>query len=188
MTGELIEIKLRPFDQIDFERLISWVSTPEALGQWCGAFFRHPLDEHQLQRYLDSASQPNVRVIFTALTEPGEVVGHIEISTIWPYLSSRLSRVIVAPGRRGEGIGGAMVARAVAFSFETHHVAHIDLGVAADNATAIACYRRHGFDHVGIWPQAVCVGTQNIDVCWMTLTRMTWARSLTADAARDSRI
>jgi hypothetical protein len=31
---------------------------------------------------------------------------------IWPHLSSRLSRILVAPARRGEGIGGAAVARA----------------------------------------------------------------------------
>jgi RimJ/RimL family protein N-acetyltransferase len=91
--------------------------------------------------------------------------------------ASRLSRVIVAPGRRGEGIGGAIVARAAAFSFETHHVAHVDLGVAAVNAGAIACYRRCGFDHVGTWPQAIHMGTKSIDVCWMTLLRMNWVRS-----------
>ena len=60
-------------------------------------------------------------------------MGHIEVSMIWPYLSSCLSRIIVAPGRRGEGIGGAMVARAAAFSLQVYHVAHIDLGVAAEN-------------------------------------------------------
>jgi hypothetical protein len=61
---------------------------------------------------------------------------------IWPHLSSRLSRILVAPERRGEGIGSAMVARAVAVTFETHHVDRIDLGVAADNAPAFACYRK----------------------------------------------
>jgi RimJ/RimL family protein N-acetyltransferase len=186
MTRDSILIRLRPFDQTDFGRLISWVSTPEALGQWCAAFFRHPLDEHQLQRYLDSASQPNARTIFTALTPSDEIVGHIEVSMIWPYLSSRLSRIIVAPDRRGEGIGGAMVARAAAFSFQTHHVARIDLGVAAENSVAIACYRRCGFDHVGTWPQAIRVGTQSIDVCWMTLMRMNLARFLTTDATLDN--
>ena len=58
MITEPIQLKLRPFSQTDFGRLISWVSTPETLGQWCAAFFRYPLDEDQLQRYLDSASQP----------------------------------------------------------------------------------------------------------------------------------
>ena len=184
MITEPIQLKLRPFSQTDFGRLISWVSTPEMLGQWCAAFFRYPLDEDQLQRYLDSASQPNVRTIFTALALSGEAVGHIEVSMIWPHLSSRLSRIIVAPGRRGEGVGGAIVARADAFSFETHHVARIDLGVAAENALAIACYRRQGFDHVGTWPQAIRMGPQTIDVFWMTLMRTDWARkSLAADAA-----
>ncbi len=178
MTKERTQITLRPFDRTDFRRLISWVSTPDALGQWCAAFFRHPLDEDQLQRYLDSASQPNVRVIFTALAPSGEAVGHIEICMIWPHLASRLSRIIVAPVRRGEGIGGAMVGAAAAFSFETHHVARIDLGAAAGNAAAIACYRQCGFDHVGTWPQAIQVGTNIIDVYWMTLMQMKWAQSM----------
>jgi hypothetical protein len=46
---ESIQLKLRPFSRTDFGRFISWVSTSEALGQWCAAFFRHPLDEEQLQ-------------------------------------------------------------------------------------------------------------------------------------------
>jgi hypothetical protein len=38
MTRGPIQIRLRPFDRPDFGRLISWFSTPEALGQWCAAF------------------------------------------------------------------------------------------------------------------------------------------------------
>src|SRR5258708_39035755 len=155
MTKEPIQLKLRPFTQTDFGHLISWVSTPETLGQWCAAFFRHPLDEDQLQRYLDSASQPNVRTIFAALAPSGEAVGHIEVSMIWPHLSSRLSRIIVAPGRRGEGVGGAMVARAAAFSLETHHGARIHLGVTAENALAIASYPRQRLHPVASWHQAL---------------------------------
>jgi hypothetical protein len=36
------EITLRPFERSDFKRLISWVPTPEAVGQWCGSFFGYP--------------------------------------------------------------------------------------------------------------------------------------------------
>ncbi len=178
MTRQSFPVELRPFDRSDFERLISWVATPQALGQWCAAFFRHPLDEEQLRRYLDSAAQPNVRTIFTAFVPSGEAVGHIEISMIWPHLSSRLSRVLVAPARRSEGIGGAMVARACAFSFKTYHVDRIDLGVAADNAPGIACYRRQGFSHVGTWPKAIPLEAGSVDVYWMTLTRAIWVQSL----------
>jgi RimJ/RimL family protein N-acetyltransferase len=180
MAQEPPQVRLRPFDRSDFEHLISWVPTPHALSRWCGAFFSHPLDEEQLQRYLDSAAQPHVRTLFTAIALSGEALGHISIAMVWPHLSSRLSRVLVAPSHRGEGIGRAMVARAAAFSFETHHVDRIDLGVAADNAVAIACYRGQGFAHVGTWLKAVPIGTEIIDVYWMTLTRATFEAGLAA--------
>jgi hypothetical protein len=67
MKKKAAEITLRPFERSDCKRLISGVPTPEAHGQWCDSFFGYPLDESRLQRYLDSASQPNTRAIFTAL-------------------------------------------------------------------------------------------------------------------------
>jgi RimJ/RimL family protein N-acetyltransferase len=171
------QVTLRSFSHTDLDRLISWVPTQQALTQWCAGFFRHPLDQNQLQRYLDSASQPNVRTIFAAVDQWGDTVGHIEISMIWPHLSSRLSRILVAPARRGAGIGGAMVASAAAFSFKAHNVDRIDLGVAANNAQAIACYSKQGFVHVGTWLKAIPVETDTIDVYWMTLTRVAWLSS-----------
>jgi RimJ/RimL family protein N-acetyltransferase len=178
MTQVPLQVRHRPFDRSDFEHLISWVPTPHALGQWCGAFFNHPLNEQQLRRYLDSTAQPLVRTIFTATTPAGEALGHISTAMIWPHLSSRLSRVLVAPSHRGEGIGKTMVAYAAAFSFETHHVDRVDLGVAADNAVAIACYYGQGFSHVGTWPKAIPIGPEVIDVYWMTLTRTTFKAGL----------
>ena len=66
MVQEPLQVRFRPFERSDFEQLISWVPTPHALSRWCGAFFSHPLNEQQLQRYLDSAAEPLVRTIFTA--------------------------------------------------------------------------------------------------------------------------
>jgi hypothetical protein len=91
------------------------VPTPEAHERWCGSFFGYPLDESRLQRYLDNASQPDTRVIFTALLSSGEPVSHVELSHIWPYLPSRLSRVLVAPDHRQLGIGAGVVSRAITF-------------------------------------------------------------------------
>jgi RimJ/RimL family protein N-acetyltransferase len=76
----------------------------------------------------------------------------------------------------------ATVARAAAVAFDIHHVDRIDLGVAADNAPAIACYGRLGFVHVGTWPNAILTAVGTIDVYWMTLTRVSMPVSRTADA------
>jgi RimJ/RimL family protein N-acetyltransferase len=175
-TAGLPDLSLRPFAREDFGRLISWVRSQEALAEWCADFFRHPLDETQLARYLESSKQPNARAIWAA-ESGGEHVGHIEISQIWPYLSSRLSRLLVAPNYRRRGIGSAMIGRALSFSFREHHVSRIDLGVSATNTRAIACYKRLGFKHVGTWPGGIMTGAGKIDIYWMTVSRDQWGGS-----------
>jgi RimJ/RimL family protein N-acetyltransferase len=169
-------LSLRPFAREDFERLISWVRSQEALAEWCAGFFRHPLDDAQLARYLESSKQPHARVIWAAESD-GEHVGHVEISQIWPYLSSRLSRVLVAPDHRRRGVGAAMIGSALSFSFREHHVSRIDLGVSATNTGAIACYEKLGFTHVGTWPGGITTGAGKIDITWMTIGREQWGGS-----------
>jgi RimJ/RimL family protein N-acetyltransferase len=175
--SELPDVALRPFAREDFGRLMSWVRSEQALVEWCAGFFRHPLDDAQLDRYLESSKQPNARAIWVAETSVGDPVGHVEISQIWPYLSSRLSRILVAPGRRRRGIGSAMIAKAASFSFRQHHVSRIDLGVSASNSAAIACYEKLGFMQVGTWPGGIVAGSAKIDVYWMTVTRDQWRDS-----------
>ena len=168
------DIRLRPFDAADFERLMSWVPDAAAHAAWCGGHFRYPLDATQLERYLQGAQQ-GTACIFTALDATSMPVGHVEISHIWPHLSTRLSRVLVAPSVRQRRIGTTMVAAAVRFSFESHGIDRIDLGVSAANGPAIGCYRKLGFSEVGRWPNAITTADGTIDVCWMTLTRQVWA-------------
>jgi RimJ/RimL family protein N-acetyltransferase len=170
----LPDVALRPFAREDFGRLMSWVRSEAALIEWCAGFFRHPLDDAQLDRYLESSRQPNARVIWVAESSSGDPVGHVEISQVWPYLSSRLSRVLVASDHRRQGIGSAMIAKALSFSFRQHHVSRIDLGVSAGNTAAIACYEKLGFTYVGTWPGGIVVGPTKIDVYWMTVTRHQW--------------
>src|SRR5262249_48670260 len=121
-TPSPVRIALCPFGPEDFDRLMSWLPTEDALVEWCAGFFRYPLTHAQLERYLESSKRPNARVIFTARTTDGEAVGHIEVSQIWPHLSSRLSRVLVAPDQRHLGIGSTIIREALSFSFVQHCV------------------------------------------------------------------
>jgi hypothetical protein len=127
-TTSPVRIALSPFGRDDFDRLISWLPTEDDLVEWCAGFFRYPLTYAQLERYLESSQQPNARVIFAARTMDGEAVGHIEVSQIWPHLSSRLSRVLVVPDQRHQGIGSTIIREALSFSFVQHSV---DLSISA---------------------------------------------------------
>ncbi len=165
-------VTLRPFERGDFDRLISWIATPEALSDWAGGFFAGPLDHARLARYLESADDPEARRrIFTA-TADDRAVGHIELSHIWPQLSGRLSRALIGdPAERGKGLGAAMVRSLATLAFDDYAFDRIDLGVSDRNAAAIACYEKAGFRHVGTWPEAMATPAGTIDVYWMTLAR-----------------
>jgi RimJ/RimL family protein N-acetyltransferase len=178
-TTSTSRIALQPFGREDFSRLISWLPTEPDLVEWCAAFFRYPLTNDQLERYLESTKQPNSRLIFTARStgDEEEVVGHIEVSHIWPHLSCRLSRLLVAPHQRCRGFASAMVAQALSVSFAQYFVDRVDLGVSANNSAAIGCYLKSGFVRGGTWPNAIVTGSSTVDVIWMTVTRDTWARS-----------
>jgi len=174
-TASPVRVELCPFGPDDFDRLVSWLPTEADLVGWCAGFFRYPLSRSQLEGYLETSKLPNARVIFTARTIDHEPVGHIEVSQIWPHLSSRLSRVLVAPNQRRQGIGSNMIQAALSFSFGQHCVERIDLGVSATNFTAISCYTILGFVQVGKWPNAK-LGSQTTDVVWLTMTRDHWAQ------------
>ena len=73
-TTPMAKITLHPFGREDFSRLISWLPTEADLIEWCAAFFKYPLTEAQLERYLESTKQPNSRVIFTARSAADVVV------------------------------------------------------------------------------------------------------------------
>jgi RimJ/RimL family protein N-acetyltransferase len=79
------------------------------------------------------------------------------IVTLFP---DALSRVLTAPDHRRRGLGSAMVGEAMAYSFIEHEVGRIDLGVSATSTSAIRCYERLGFRHVGTWLGGVAAGVR----------------------------
>ena len=62
----------------------------------------------------------------------------------------------VRPGHRGQGVGDALMAAALAEA--TTRVEQVVLTVTASNAGAIGLYERHGFETVGRKPRSIRVG------------------------------
>ena len=143
-------IELQAFGREDFQRLLSWISSPKFLLQWAGPIFQFPLDTPQLERYLAAAAEtPPVRRIFKAVAG-GEVVGHIELDAIDSRnRSARMSRVLIADVWRGRGAGSSMVQALLEFGFGELGLHRIDLVVFDFNLTAIACYEKAGFVREG---------------------------------------
>jgi ribosomal protein S18 acetylase RimI-like enzyme len=146
---------LRPFGADDDEELIGWFEDAAALRRFGGRSLRWPLDRPQLEAL---RADPDVQAFTLWVGEPPARVGHIEI---WRKDGgiARLARVGVAPARRGEGLGRALVAAALAEAARLG-CGRVELGVYADNAVARALYESFGFaptgapDAEGIVPMA----------------------------------
>jgi len=103
-----VNIQLARFARADFYRIIEWIDSPEALHEWAGYRFKYPLTDKQLEDHLAEAeAEHSQRQIFRAVDADTKViVGHVELTHIWPYLSARVARLLVGNSSlREKGVG-----------------------------------------------------------------------------------
>src|SRR4051794_22371708 len=107
-----LPVRLVPFSEADFDRLIAWSPTAEFLFQWAGPAFTFPLNRGQLEAYLTLTRQdPPSSLAFRGVdVGSGVPLGHIELASIdRRNRSARLARVLVGPETRGRGVGQQVV-------------------------------------------------------------------------------
>ena len=141
-------IKLQPFKETDFDRLIAEVSDARFLLQWAGPKYTYPLDAAQLADTLSHAlgEKPSFQVFKAEKAGTPETIGHIQLMDIdYHAASCILGRVLIFQKYRGNGWGRAMVREAVAYAFENLNLVEVTLGVFDFNTPAIRTYKSIGF-------------------------------------------
>ena len=94
---------------------------------------------------LGDPNKPDLRI--TAELD-GEIVGNGGLHPVGPQLRRRHAGVIglaVAPHAQGRGVGHALMQTLCDYADRWWGLLRVELTVFADNARAIALYRRHGF-------------------------------------------
>ena len=134
-------IQLRQFDAGDYELLISWVDSKDALMQFAGPGFTFPLTKEQLDK---SLSDPN-RFAFAVMDANSNIaIGYAEV-----YLtvqSAYLGRILIGDKElRVQGRGKEIVTLILDFVFLKTDKWLAELNVFDWNETAIRCYERVGF-------------------------------------------
>jgi RimJ/RimL family protein N-acetyltransferase len=171
-------IELRPFAREDFHRLIDWSPTPEFLMQWAGPFFTYPLDEAQLEDYLQGAEgeSPFRRIYKVVASETGAVIGHIELGMInLVHRTASVNRVLLGdPAYRGRGIGLEMVRRVQQIGFGEMGLHRLDLVVFDFNESARRCYERAGFRVEGHLRECRKVGDEYWSLYCMGMLEGEW--------------
>jgi RimJ/RimL family protein N-acetyltransferase len=161
--GADVQLHLRRIRQADLPALLAWIRTEEELVQWSGPWnFEFPLDERQLTKFFltETLDDRIRRIQYVAVDEgSGAPVGQIGFSRIWlRTAAAHVGPVIVAPGRRGRGIGLSMVREILRIGFDELCLHRIELVVFDFNKPAIACYEKAGFRTEGVLRDIVRMG------------------------------
>ena len=134
-------LKLEPFTQDDFSKLIGWIDTKRELVQFAGDLFTYPLSEDQLHAYLSQEKLVAKKIIHI---ESGEVIGHCELNFLNEY--PRLSRILIG-NKQNRGLGyGAKIIRLMIDAIQKEiPTKQVELRVFGYNTNAIKLYKKEGF-------------------------------------------
>ena len=134
-------LKLEPFTQDDFSKLIGWIDTKRELVQFAGDLFTYPLSEDQLHAYLSQEKLVAKKIIHI---ESGEVIGHCELNFLNEH--PRLSRILIG-NKQNRGLGyGAKIIRLMIDAIQKEiPTKQVELRVFGYNTNAIKLYKKEGF-------------------------------------------
>ncbi|MDG1567708.1 GNAT family N-acetyltransferase [Bacillus cereus] len=168
-------IKLESFKKSDFKQLINWINSEEFLIQWLGNAFTFPLDEQQLEKYIESANTLAFKVVDE---ETSDVIGHISLGQIDNInKSARIGKVLVGNTKmRGRSIGKHMMKAVLPIAFDELKLHRVTLGVYDFNTSAISCYEKIGFVKEGLLRESKRVGETYWNLWEMSMLEYEWKK------------
>ncbi|QPA33034.1 GNAT family N-acetyltransferase [Thermaerobacillus caldiproteolyticus] len=171
-------IELKYFERSDFKQLINWIDSPKFLLQWGGPQFDYPLNESQLEKYIENANNDTSDTLIYKVIhkETGNVIGHISLGKIdRKNKSARIGKVLVGDKNiRGQGIGQLMVKEILRIAFEELKLHRVSLGVFDFNKSAIACYEKVGFKKEGLLRDCRRIGNEYWSLWEMSILENEW--------------
>lgn len=150
--------ELELFDHRSADVVAGWAGSPDESMLWCS------LTDVDGDVVAGWSERPDVEAF--VLCEAEHVVAYGEIWIDADEQEVELAHVIVDPRRRGEGLGGRLVADLVEQA--RRHYPIVALRVHSLNDTALRCYARAGFERASAADTAAWNAAQTVDFVWMT--------------------
>jgi RimJ/RimL family protein N-acetyltransferase len=176
--------KLRPYRrEVHFKPLTRWFVSELDLVQWGGPALRFPLTPDQVEDGDGSVDSPTTRN-WVAL-DGQRMVGHAQLILDHRSGNATLSKVAIAPDRRGQGLAVPMLRAVLKMVFASRDFERTELHVFTWNTPAIRAYERLGFKLEGVRrSSARSADGVRWDTAFMGILRNEWIES---SAALDKR-
>ncbi len=146
LTGKLV--RLRPLALDDLDRCVEWMNDQE-VTRFITDGARYPFSRAEEEEWLTAAMRrtkpPEISLAIETLAESRHI-GTIALHAVNPEnRKAGLGIMIGDKASWNRGHGTDAVRTLLAFSFDEINLNRVHLEVHADNARAIACYRKCGF-------------------------------------------
>lgn len=147
-------VRLRPVEKDDLPRFVKWFADPEVRENLEMAL---PLSLGQEEKWYERNLQAGEAQAWAIDAQPADMavgpwvhIGSCSFHAVaWRHRSAEMGIVIGARDYWNRGYGTEAVTTLCQFGFETLNFNRIGLRVFANNARAIRCYEKVGFQHEG---------------------------------------
>ena len=138
-------MKLRPYQEADFETVRTWVNDERVHMLWCANLIHYPLEKNNFAEVLQNGKDRLGEIPFIAETDEGAPAGFICYSQNEETKTGMLRFVILDPALRGKGYGREMVSLTAQYGLEERGAQAVRLVVFSANEAAKHCYLSAGF-------------------------------------------
>ncbi len=170
--------RLRPIEKDDLPHFVKWFADPET-RTYLAAYL--PFSLSQEEKWYEKNQAAGDLQAWAIDAQPDDTGGHwVHIGSCGFHTIDARSRagelgiVIGAPEYRGQGYGADAVQTLASFGFYTLNLNRVYLRVFADNARAIRCYEKVGFQLEGRLRQDNYTNGVYRDTLVMGLLRSDW--------------
>ena len=149
-------VRLRPIERADLPRFVEWFSDPE-LRRHLGVNLPFSLaqEERWFEKLLDRMAKEEVLTL-TIETVDGAHIGNVSLFDIdWKDRHAELGIAIGERDYWGQGYGTDATRTMVRVAFHDLNLHRVFLRVHPDNARAIGCYEKVGFQREGTLRESV---------------------------------
>ena len=166
-----IEIRLEELESKDLPHIGGWID-PLTFRM-----FRAPVDNEQLLQLFTSYSdgRPTSLGYRIVRTSDAELIGLIHATIVWDNNLAHIGQIVVGdPALRGLGIGTESIKLFLKVCFDDLDLHRVQLFVDDNNAGAIACYRKAGFQIEGLMREATKVSSGYVSWHSMSILEDEW--------------
>lgn len=143
------KIQLIPFSFDQFDLLQKEIPDPKFLMQWAGPKYAFPLSWEQMKNKIDETDESGIKNFLFSATIPdtSETIGHIQLTIIDRAAGiGNIGSVLIFKKFRNKGFGSEIISEIVKFGFQKKNLNELRLNAFDFNSSAIACYKKIGFE------------------------------------------